>query len=673
MAQRKQKNIRKTNSSAPPDTREGNEGAGLSVSIRTATGLVVLFALFLLWYWGVWNRHLVYITHYFDVPRVSFLSFPGGGVRFLGDIPSLAAARCGIDLIGALLIVFYSMLPVLGMLSISHARRGSRLSPLWLFAPLPAVSLTILTSIQGYYHLSAIKTGEFYGTFLALGCALLLPRFCRLFSNRARLFVEMAVLALFYPLFGTYTFIAAAYIAREEYLSPERLPGNLKRAWRTVFPLVCAAAVPLAYFPLYAARVAPGALWTAGSINFPKELLDSGARQVSLRLFAVSLILALLPLIFTVFAAVIDAATKSPKQAPRETSGQNARRPGMGDILSAVVVVLLIAGIWRYSKSDVNYKALLASARPLEYDRWEELLEIEASCPEPTLPLVELRRLALARTGRIGQELFDRPNLPVTSIDLETSRTAALLGIDMATRSGAVNYGFWQSCELSRAFPESPYYRWLMFQCALIDNGPVTARKFLNLLRPMKRPDWVAAGEDILDAVESQTEPKTELGRRILARVELAKELRPQEYILHHNSVSHVLQESAMHRDFADCSLSAQEQILAWLLLVRDFDRFADDFDIYYKRLQLEKPEESIPRALQQGAIIVDFYKTNQYPVHQYPYDQRLVSSFGEFLRINAKINQNQSDPSGAERELLAAFPFSYWSYQHFIFNAPNY
>ena len=664
----------------PPSAPKGERGGeGLSVSPLSVAGLSVLFALFLLWYWGIEYSHLVYITHYFDVPRASFLCSPGGAVRFLGDIPSLVSAWFRTDFLGAVLIVFFSILPAVGMLTAARFGRTGRYSPLWVFALLPTALLTVLTSVQGYYHFSAVRTGEFYGTFLALGGAVLLPGFCRLFKSRARVIVEIAALALFYPLFGIFTFPAALYIAREEYLSR----GAPHRARRVLIPMITAAVLPILCIPLCASRVAPSALWTAGSIHFPKHLLDSGTYLVSARLYIAVLVSVCLPLIFTALAAAKEIMAKSPKKAPPRSGASDAsqegkdhrvRRLGKGDILSLAAVAVLAAGIWHFSKTDENYMALLASVRALEYDRWDDLLEIEGACAEPTLPLIELRRLALAETGRIGQELFDRPNLPVTSPDLQTSRTLALLGADMAMRSGSVNFAFWKSCELLRVFPESPYYRWLVFQCALIDGGPVSARKCLELLRPMKRPDWVAAGEDILEAVKHQTEPKTQTGRRVLARVKLADSLRPQEFILNNNSVSRVLQESAMHRDFAGCPLSAQERFLSWLLLVRDFDRFADNFDIYYKHLQQDRPGAPIPHALQQGAIIVEYYQTEEYPVHRYPYDRRLVERFAEFLAINARLNQNQGDAAAeAERMLRASFPLSYWSYQQFIFDAPDY
>lgn len=44
----------------------------MTVSGRLTAALLVFFTLFLLWYWGGLYRHLVYLTHYFEVPRAYF-------------------------------------------------------------------------------------------------------------------------------------------------------------------------------------------------------------------------------------------------------------------------------------------------------------------------------------------------------------------------------------------------------------------------------------------------------------------------------------------------------------------------------------------------------------------------------------------------------------------------
>ncbi|MBQ2683764.1 MAG: hypothetical protein IJG02_07810, partial [Thermoguttaceae bacterium] len=128
-----------------------------SVPPLFSRGLFAAFFLFLAWYWAVQYRDLVYLTHYYDVPRWSYLLTPGGGVHFLGALPSLLAARCSITA-GALLIVLYSAFLTIGLLPFITARRES---PWRLFAVLPTAVMTVLVSLQGYYHFAVVRASMF--------------------------------------------------------------------------------------------------------------------------------------------------------------------------------------------------------------------------------------------------------------------------------------------------------------------------------------------------------------------------------------------------------------------------------------------------------------------------------------------------------------------------------
>lgn len=631
----------------------------MTVSKRVTIGSIGFFTLFLIWYWGGLYRHLVYLTHYFEVPRLSFLAFPGGAVRFLGDLPSFTAARTAV-FPGALLIVVYSLLPVVGGFFAIRPRRGERYSFLWLFALLPTALLTILTSIQGYYHFRLAKTGQLYGTFLALGLALLLPPLlARVRSWRVRLLSSLAVIALFYPLFGGYTLLLGVALARDEFL----VNTSPRRAIRVFAPLFAGALVPLAWYGLYADRIVPTSLWTAGMVTFSKKFMDSLTQEVSLALFIAAIVSETISVMIPVIAQVFRR--KSP-DTPAVPSRAAAFLAAAGTITIAALVLL-------FSKTDKNYRALLAMAPALENERWEEILAIESGCPSPTVPLIELRHLALFKTGQLADRLFERTNVPATARDLRMVQTAPLFGGEILLRFGSVNSGIWQINEHLRACPESPYLRWLLFEAALANEEYDLARKNLTLLASLGRPDWYEAGCQALDALSRGGEPESPLARRVTRLALSARRLRPAEYLLDMAPAGKTLLLSASRRDFSACSRADQELILCWFLLLADSELFNKNFALYYDRLRQEAPETPIPAAFQQGAIFFEYNLTKKFPPERYPCDPALVARFGEFLRPYLRIAQSGGQDLRAIEELCDRFPDTFWLYQAFISRYPEY
>ena len=632
----------------------------MTVSGRLTAALLMFFTLFLLWYWGGLYRHLVYLTHYFEVPRAYFLTFPGGAIRFLGDIPSLAAARAAVPL-GALLIVAFSLLPVVGSFLVIRPRRGDRFSLLWLFALLPTALLTVLVSVQGYYHFWLAKTGQLYGTFPAIGLALIVPTALgKIPSWRGRLLGELAALTLFYPLFGGYTLLFGVCLARDEFLLKE----PPRRLFRALAPVVWGALIPLGWYGVFADKIVPTSLWTAGKVIFSKKFMDPFSQELSLGLYIAALVSALAPPLLGFLQRTPDAS--APDAAQNTPSGAAAP-------LAWVATIAASALIFLFSKTDKNYLALLAMARPLEHERWDEILAIESACPEPSLPLIELRHLALFQTGQIADRLFERTNVASTAKDIRQVQTSSLFGGEMLVRSGSVNKGIWQINERLRVCPESPYLRWLLFEAALANEEYSLARKNLILLAPLGRPDWYEAGCQALSAMMHGTEPQSDPARRVIAMAQTARRLRPTEYLLDHSPAAKAIHLSALYHDFESLGRADQELILSWFLLLADPELFDKNFAIYYDRLRQENPDVPIPAALQQGAIFFEYSITKKYPPIRYPYDKALVARFGEFLKPYTIMARSGGEDLAMIQELFDRFPDTFWLYQAFISRYPEY
>lgn len=632
-------------------------------------GLWVLFFLFLTWYWAVQYRDLVYLTHYYDVPQWYYLLTPGGAVHFLGAIPSLIAARCS-TILGALLIVGYSALLTLGLVPFVSLKACS---PWRLFAVIPTAVLTVLVSIQGYYHFAIVRTPMFYGAFAAPGLALLGAWLINKISRTSvRLAAEAFAAALCYLLLGAFSVYLALGLTAAE-LARENTP---RRAARAILPVALTLLSAAVWYFICAGHFRFNAIGIAGFACFYEGSTDPFTQQVSIRLWIAAQALIALPLLLAIARGMFRRAGKETSQeaAKSEAPDTPAPRGGpAGSFLSAVFLALVCLAVQFGSKTDQNYLALLAMARPLEYDQWEKILEIEARCENPTLPLIDLRRLALAETGQFGQCLFERTNIPVTAPDLAQAEGIQLLGTDLYFRTGSVNNAICFLCNILRRFPEAPALRWLLFQCAMANEEFPLARKYLSLLEPMKRPDWLRTGRELLDCAERGTEPVTDEGKRLWRRIINARTRRPTEYTLHVSSVSKNIQFSALYSDFAACSLSHQEQILGELLLLGNIRLFEENFAIYYEHLTREDPNASIPRALQQGAIYTDYAATRSFPLTKYRYDPEQTERFADFMRIQTRLEKSGGRDMEAFFELQTRFPDTYWFYLLVMSQAPEY
>ena len=635
-----------------------------SVPPLFSRGLFAAFFLFLAWYWAVQYRDLVYLTHYYDVPRWSYLLTPGGGVHFLGALPSLLAARCSTAL-GALLIVLYSASMTLGLLPFITARRES---PWRLFAVLPTAVMTVLISLQGYYHFAVVRASMFYGAFaapaLALFAAWLIGKLSR---TSVRLAAGGGATALCYLLFGAYSaFLTLGLIAGE---LARRQP---RRAARALFPSVLILLSAAVWYFLCAGHFQIDAIGTAGLIRFYEGITDPFTMQISSRLYIAFLALAAAPLLMAIARGAFGDAKDTPPQNPPQEAPAS-RGGAAGSCLSAVVLALVCLAVQWGSKTDENYLALLAMVRPLEYDQWDKILEIESRCDSPTLPMIDLRRLALAETGQIGQRLFERTTIPVAAPDLVYTEGVRLLGTDLYFRFGSVNHAICFLCNTLRLFPEAPALRWLLFQTAMANGELPLARKYLSLLEPMKRPDWLGTGRDLLEAAERGTEPVTEDGRRVQRRILSARHRRPTEYMLHISNVSKNIQFSAMYSDFASCSLAHQELILCELLLLGNIPLFEKQFPVYYEHLTKETPDASIPRALQQAVIYTDYAATRTFPLTKYRYDAEQLERFADFMRLQSQFEKSGGRDAPIFFEMQDRFSDTFWFYLLVMSQAPEY
>lgn len=616
--------------------------------------ILLAIGIYFTWYWVGRYRDLVYLTSYYEAPRLEFLTCPGGAVALLGDLPGLLAART-VPAVGATLVVFYVFL----LLGAEYAvlrpvRQNNRLAPCSVLALIPVVLLTILFSRQGYYHFSVVRSSLYLGAFVALAAGLFLAAVVRKITNPNKRFLAALLgLFLFYPLFGGYTLIPTLYFAKAQLakasLPPKPRYGQKQRFIQALLLLIFGGVVPLIWYPRVSGYFLPADLWIAGFPTYRFEITEPLNAFISTRLLIAALAAALLPICLRDKTAATEAE--------KENSAVPARGRTLGALLAVTATLAAIAAAELFSRTETNFLALVAAVRPLEYDRWEDILQIESRCEEPTLPLIELRRLALAETGQIAEHLFERPNSPSTSDELAWVQCLRLLGNDICYRSGSVNFAICYINDQLRLCAESPYLRWLLVQCSLANEEYTLAEKYLELLKPLGRSDWVRAGEDLLEASRRGTEPRTPNGKALAKRVETARRLRPSEYLLHGRYVDKNILFSATKQSFDEAPKKDQERFLCHYLLLGALDLFEKDFKTYYQ-CWIQPAAERVPTALQQGAAYIEYTQTNTDTSQRvYSYDPEVNTGLTEFIRLCGIIGQYEAETKARTQALASASP----------------
>ncbi|MBO7679460.1 MAG: hypothetical protein J6S75_07305, partial [Thermoguttaceae bacterium] len=64
---------------------------------------------------------------------------------------------------------------------------------------------------------------------------------------------------------------------------------------------------------------------------------------------------------------------------------------------------------------------------------------------------------------------------------------------------------------------------------------------------------------------------------------------------------------------------------------------------------------------------------TKKFPPTRYPYDKALVARFGEFLKPYKRMAQSGGQDLVVIQELRDRFPDTFWLYQSFISQYPEY
>ena len=374
----------------------------------------------------------------------------------------------------------------------------------WMCVTLIPVTMLLLANVDLGYWIYYLKLrGYFFIPTLGILCAVALVRTYRALPRHFRTAFLLLTVAGFYPLMGFYAFLAAFLMA----LIGWKLEGYGK-AWAaadTIVALLAIAAVPLLYYRhLFHQTPLVNIYWAALPV-FRMRLENFPAYHIP---FAVT-VASLMVMALCYRQKREDFSNSEESRGNRsDRSGRNNRNgrsdgndrsegnagstnpqngrsreasAGWLQWLMVVVLAVVLAVFWY---KDGNFHREIAMRRLVDQCDWEGVLKIAKNTPdEPTRDMWLMKNLALSRTGKIGEEMFDYRNGAKAANAPFPTRMVHWDGKMLYFQYGIPNYCFRWCME------DGVEYGWcvenmkLMVKCFIANKEMDAAQKYISLLK----------------------------------------------------------------------------------------------------------------------------------------------------------------------------------------------
>ncbi len=348
--------------------------------------------------------------------------------------------------------------------------------------------------------------------------------------------------------------------------------------------------------------------------------------------------------------------------------------------------VLITVSVYAFSYSSANYQTLLRIARYLDNEDWNELLKDEAKISDPINPLISARITALIRTGRLAEEAFQRPLVPKDSYALRSVTTFSMCGDRMLYHSGCINLA--ERTAINDFVTKRDRSTWALktlVLCAIASERPELAQRYLHLMQKtlFQRQfakelatylNWRYNSNKIYNNYLANTQVPQERLERWDAHFAAIRKLQPsQDDLASSGAVDHVRYRVAQEEDLSKRDIEECENILATILISRNFQRFGKAFDEYLAK----KGDRPLPRSLAEAVLIrrrfPQFFSQEQTrmwnpPVNAKP-TQEMERRFQDF---SSKLSLNESDEA-INAKLSPLYGDTFWFFFGAATNIHNY
>lgn len=644
-----------------------------TVSSASPKILAALVFFFFFGFWGFRYGDLLYVAAGFDSLAIPFCAPLSDWCDF--SEPAFLLSLCGhfVAAISCWPFIAAGILASLSTLLVFQSRAfwpKVKQSGWFSFIPgLAAVSLlTVLIPLQGYYVFGLVPFSDFYACFFGFAAAFAASLILRrIVPSTRRLVAAAALIAMLYPAIGFFALFAGILAALDfcavaskasDTGALSETPSALPRVWKHRLPLfVWTALVPVLWHPFFSARLAWADAYRIGcSLRNFSNIEPQSILLVQI-LGALALSFFALPALIS-FAALRPNTRQTSKcpTRPQDQAALSNRDATAGDVTVFTALLLLFAGSVILTMPDENYFPTLQAMRPLEEGDWEKLLALESQTALPITPLLELRRLSLFQTDRAAEEFFDRTSDSFIRPDIIRTSTSRIYGQSLLFYHGVPNLAIMtaMNCFVDTQ-SRSSYCVKTLCLCAIAQGERALAEKYIDWLRRrIGCTAWARNAQCALDALESGETPANARAAFWVEQIQRIRQLRPNaDYIDYYDTITAACCYPAAKRDTSAMPLSMVEMQLVQFLQMADMKLFTEQFPAYYERLQRERPNRPIPKALQQGAMMTEFYQTRRLPLTQYPYDAKLLERFQAFLR-------EMNSPAGPSAERYAD---TWWLY----------
>jgi len=324
---------------------------------------------------------------------------------------------------------------------------------IWSLVPIACLLLTIANLGYWVYYLKL--PGHAFDATLGTLIAVCLTWGYKVVVHKRWISTLLVVLtvALGYPLFGFYALWAALLMVATAW----REKGQ--RIVDSLAALLCLIAVPLlCYHLLFHETNIINIYWAA--------LPMYQFREETYAIYYLPYILLLASILFMSCCKPVDL-----------------KKWGEG-----IIAIIVLAGTVLLWEKDGNFHRELSMVRSIDHLQWEQVLKTTREMKEePTRAICMMQNLALFRQGRQGDEMFNYPNgarQPAAPFPLRMVHTQGKM---LYLQMGVPNYCYRWCMEDGVEFGWSVHILKLMAKCSLLNNEPVAAQRFVNML---KRTDF---------------------------------------------------------------------------------------------------------------------------------------------------------------------------------------
>ena len=497
---------------------------------------------------------------------------------------------------------------------------------------IPVAVLLVADMCLGYWHYFMKLHGYFFAATIGTTVAVALLWAFRALPQKLWLRIGWVVLAavIGYPLFGVYALAAVVLMAVWTWSQGSGVRSR-ECAILTVVALLSIVVVPLVGYRYVYYQTNISDLWMAALPVF-----------FILKSYPLYYIPYYLLGGFFLLLAIFGSGFKA----------DGLRKPVYKWGLQGVLVVLLIAIVWYFWYKDDNFHHELVMQQCVEHADWEGVIEESGKLQtEPTRAMVLMRNIALWRTGRQLEEMYNYPRGGAkANTDLPISMVYHVFG-----RLIYYQYGLLNDCHRI-CLEDGVEYGWrvelqeYLARCSLLSGETQAARKSLNLLRrTMYHGAWAEDMLQLADHPEKLAENR---------------ETGPITHMRHYRNalgsdggnVERYMMSELASQDADDPYF--QEQAVLGAMWMKDPKLFMSRFG-HYARLH---PKGRMPRIFQEAAYLFG-KRENRQNIDQFPFDENVKKTYQTFMKQSTAY-ENQAIGSG--RTALYPFYGNTYFYEYF-------